>query len=168
MEDISTAWSPSNGFDHVSFQIYLNDPAAEGKAILPRQQASAPDDLGDWNYMAFAFGWGSNIFSSKQASANSFGDSVGVPEISVSTLRNEVTITIFADTVGNPLTFSGWILYLNTFDYDGIGANFRLVRPFPREKTHSFYSDREDLFNADGDYTGPLIMDWVDPLTISY
>lgn len=167
MVDTSIAWSPDNGFDHVAFLIYLDNPSKTGVTFLPKQNANVPMGMDDWDYLVFGYGWGKNVYSTTAASTTFFGSSVGVPDFNVDLINDQIEIMVFADSIGNPTSLSNWTMYITTFDFDGMTSDFRRIGLTNNTPDHQFHSDRADLFNEDGEYTNAIVLDWVGPFTLN-
>lgn len=167
MDNFSTAWSPPNGFDHVCFNIYLDDPDTVGATHLSRQWTGLPAGLSDWDYQVFGYGWGEGIYSSSGSSASVFGTSVGNPDIFVDETAQTVTFLIYSSLIGSPTSLSNWSVFISTFDFDGISTDYRRVGPVDgASPDHQFHSYTNSYFDGDGVYTNALILDWVGPFTI--
>lgn len=140
-------WNPPFGFDHVSFQIFLDDPRKDGKSILPFQNYV----IEDWDYEIFITGWSSAIFSSKGADERKFGTQLGSPE--VLTTDGWIKIVVKGEWLGFPEEFTGWKIYITTWDYDGVENRFRPLEEEP--KAYRF---------GGGNNTEPYIMDdlWIE------
>ncbi|NPV01616.1 MAG: hypothetical protein HPY53_09575 [Brevinematales bacterium] len=167
MKYLSTAWSPQTGFDHVSFQIYLNNPGVSGKTFLPKQKCNVPVGMTDWDYMVFGYGWGKNVYYCDTASVGYFGTSTGIPDIFVDAGLNKISFMVYANTIGNPSSLSNWQVYTTTFDFDGMTTDFRLIGLTNSTPDHLFHSDRADLFDENKKYTNAVVLDWVGPITLS-
>ncbi len=166
MVNLSTAWNPHNGFDHVSFHIFLNDPSTVGKTVMPRQRGNVPEEMGDWNYLVVADGWTKGVYSWEEATTTSFGIATGSPEITIDGDNYIISFYVFADALGNPDTLSGWKIYVSNFDMDGTTG---IMRPVVYDGSgHVIRSTNADLFSEFGLYQNPLIMDWIEPVLITY
>jgi glycosidase len=124
MENVTDVWSPPNGFDHVTFQIYFDDPNKVGTVELPFQNATMPENY-DWDYGMWATGWDIYLYSSNNAGPNNFGDPITPsPVAEVNKQENKITFLIPLSVLEtNDLT--GWNIYITTYDYDGIEGVFR-------------------------------------------
>ncbi|MDN5345607.1 MAG: hypothetical protein PWQ73_104 [Petrotoga sp.] len=128
MENVTDIWNPANGFDHVTFQIYFDDPDKKGAVELPFQNATMPNNL-DWDYEVYATGWGISLFSSENSSANKYGDPITpAPTTQVNKQENKITFMIPLSTLGTS-DISGWTIYVTTYDYDGIEGVLRPLSP---------------------------------------
>ncbi len=147
--DLTKSWGPLNGFDHVTYQIFIDAPAKKGTGILPLQNYSF--DNWDWDYELFVTGWSSAIYTSKGASKDKFGEQIGSPEVFVE--DGWVKIIVKGDWLGNPASFEGWTIYITSWDYDGIESKFRPLQQEP--KAYIF---------GGGEPTDPFIMDdmWIE------
>ena len=147
MREVTDNWSPSKGFDHVTFQIFIDDPDQEGMKILPNQNAKMPEGM-DWNYEIYATGWGITLHNTNDASEERLGEGITPsPTADVNKQLSEITFSI-PYSVLNTNDLSGWKFYITTYDYDGIEA---VLRPMsPEAQQWSF---------GGGDENSPKIMD---------
>jgi hypothetical protein len=128
MEDVTDIWSPANGFDHVTFQIFFDDPDKKGAVELPFQNATMTNNL-DWDYEVYATGWGISLFSSDNSSTNKYGNPITpAPTTQVNKQENKITFMIPLSTLGTS-DISGWTIYVTTYDYDGIEGVLRPLSP---------------------------------------
>jgi len=128
MENVTDIWNPANGFDHVTFQIYFDDPDKKGAVELPFQNATMPNNL-NWDYEVYATGWGISLFSSENSSANKYGDPITpAPTTQVNKQENKITFMIPLSTLDTS-DLSGWTIYITTYDYDGIEGVLRPLSP---------------------------------------
>lgn len=135
MKDISDRWTPTNGFDHVVFKIFFDDPEKTGINALPEQNAEMPlyadGTQGDWDYQIYATGWSISTFSSDGADAELYGTSVTpAPEVKVDKDNLTVTILIPLDSLDTK-SLEDWKVYVTTYDYDGIESLLRRTSPNP-------------------------------------
>ncbi|MFN6992201.1 MAG: glucodextranase DOMON-like domain-containing protein, partial [Fervidobacterium sp.] len=142
--DLTKTWGPPFGFDHVTYQIFIDDPNKKGVNFLPLQNYVFED--WDWDYEIFATGWLSGIYTSQNASKDKFGVQLGSPETFVE--DGWVKIIIKGDWLNNPSDFSGWTIYIASWDYDGIESKFRPLQSEPKA-----------YIMGGGNPTDPLIMD---------
>ncbi|QTA37760.1 alpha-amylase [Thermosipho ferrireducens] len=145
--EITKSWSPIHGFDHVTYQIFLDNPEKEGAKYLPFQNYK----IDDWDYEIFVTGWSSALYSAKNADKNQFGTQVGSPELIVE--DGWIKIIVKGDNLGNPEDYSGWKIYITSWDYDGVESRFRPISKEP--KAYVF---------GGGNNTDPYIMDdlWIE------
>lgn len=118
MRDISSAWSPTvNMFDHVLFSIMLRKPKSLSTVTaLPKFNYDIPFA---WDYMVRESGWSATMFSSSGAGAKATGTAVKpAPPTSVDAVNNTVTFRISGSSVGTPSSYSGWKVYVATWDED--------------------------------------------------
>jgi len=147
MREVTDSWSPSKGFDHVTFQIFLDDPNEEGMKILPNQNAEMPEGM-DWNYEIYATGWGITFHNTTNATEDRLGEGVTPsPDSDVNKQLGEITFSIPYETL-NTEDLSGWKIYVTTYDYDGIEAVLRPLKP-----------EAEQWAFGGGDENSPKIMD---------
>ncbi len=142
--DLTKSWGPPFGFDHVTYQIFIDDPKKTGVSFLPLQNYEFSD--WDWDYEIFATGWLSGIYTSQGARKDKFGTQLGSPEVFVE--DGWVKIIVKGDWIGNPSDFTGWTIYVTSWDYDGIESKFRPLQQEPKA-----------YIMGGGNPTDPLIMD---------
>ncbi|MFO0750309.1 MAG: alpha-amylase family glycosyl hydrolase [Myxococcota bacterium] len=154
MGETSTVWNPSNGFDHVSFNIYFDVPGVTGVTFLPQIQATAPADFA-WDFTHFGFGWTNSQFKSEGASETVMGGPVpGRPAITVD--QPSRTIVFEYDATKFGLTaWAGTKVYITTWDFDGVDAHYRAIAP-----------EGGQWVMGGGQPTDPYIMDSVGPFTL--
>ncbi len=132
IKDLTDSWGPQNGFDHVTFQIYIDDPSKKGATFLPFQNASMPEGL-DWDYFIFANGWSIIAYSSEDSGSKSFGTAISpTPMVQTNKLTGEVILRIPGETLGRLESFEGLNIYITTWDFDGIEAVYRDIYPQPK------------------------------------
>jgi carbohydrate-binding DOMON domain-containing protein len=152
--ELSTAWNPSNGFDHVCLNVYFDVPDAVGATLLPKVQASAPSGFA-WDFVHFAYGWGNNAYAAAGASDTLWGTPVnGRPGIKVDAASRTIVFEYQASTFGLT-TWEGVRVYVTSWDFDGIDARFRPLGPEATQWTM-----------GGGAATDPLIMDDIGPVLI--
>lgn len=120
MASITTAWNPSNGFDHVNFTVYIELPGHEGGAtVMPLQHASLPGGM-RWHLRLRAGGWSNALFSAEGASATYEGRPVTPgAALAVDRAARTVSFTLPAAALKRLPSLSGARLYISTWDYDG-------------------------------------------------
>jgi hypothetical protein len=129
MAEVTEVWNPTNGFDHVLFHIFIDLTEQEGLTVLPRINAEAPEGF-EWNYLGFLEGWNSRLYSTKDANAHSYGTAVTpAPQIEVDMASNTITFLFTSDSLGNPETLDGAMIYIATWDWNGPDAEYRFLRP---------------------------------------
>lgn len=154
MASHSTVWNPTNGFDHVSFNIYVDLPGLDGVSVLPKLQASAPDGFA-WDLSTFAFGWSNTLYKPAGATATEWGSpSPGRPKISVDAPGKTITFE-YNGAQSGVTTWEGASVYVTTWDFDGIDNVLRPLSP----------GGGQWAFGG-GEATDPLILDDVGPLLI--
>ena len=147
MAEITDSWNPDNGFDHVSFTVFIDQPDLNGATVLPFLNADAPEDF-NWEVMASTFGWGNGAYSSEDVAADKFGKSITPsPIVTVNKEAGTITLLFTAKTLGNPLTLEGSKLYITTWDIDGMSGYYRTISQDGAE------------WEFGGDTTGPNVMD---------
>lgn len=126
MAELSNIWQPPNGFDHVTFQIFFNNPLQKGKLAMPKQDYTVPPGS-DWEYQVWATGWNLHAFSAQGAARDRFGSPLTpAPRASIVREQNTVVLDIPLSIFGTT-DLSGWELYITTFDYDGLSGRFRSI-----------------------------------------
>jgi glycosidase len=129
MRETSDIWRPSSGFDHVAFHIFIDLPGQDGQTIMPRLNAETPEGF-DWDRMVFAEGWGTRLFSAEGADENAQGTAVTpAPEVSTDHDTRTVSFLLPAESLGNPETLEGAQIYVTTWDWNGIDAVLRPLKP---------------------------------------
>ncbi|HPC78715.1 MAG TPA: glucodextranase DOMON-like domain-containing protein, partial [Fervidobacterium sp.] len=142
--DLTKTWGPSYGFDHVTYQIFIDDPTKKGANFLPLQNHEFKD--WNWDYEIFATGWISGIYTTQGATKDKFGTQIGSPEIFVE--DGWINIIVKGDWLGNPSNFNGWTVYITSWDYDGVENKFRPLQQEPKA-----------YIMGGGNSNDPLIMD---------
>ncbi len=155
MADWSRSWNPSNGFDHVAFNIYLSVPGSAGTNVMPKLSATTPDGFA-WTYSHFAFGWESvKTTTSTGATAETYGATAAWnPTMTADEASRTVTFSYDRTALGLA-SWSGVKVYVATWDFDGIGAAFRELTP-----------EGGQWAMGGGATTDPKIMDDLAPIAI--
>ena len=120
MAALSTTWNPSNGFDHVAFNVFvqLRGRSAAAASAMPMQHATVPAGM-HWNLRLRAHGWSNAMFTAAGASAEGDGMATSpAPAIAVDRAANTVSFT-FSPAVLGVDSLSGAKVYAATWDYDG-------------------------------------------------
>lgn len=134
--NLTTSWSPQNGFDHVTFQIFIDDPKKTGTTELPKLNAKMPEDY-DWDYFIFANGWSIVAYSSDGSGPENFGTPISpTPLVKTDKMKNEVTLIILGELLDRPDNLEDYNFYITTWDFDGIEAKYRDL--FPEPKAYHF------------------------------
>ncbi|MDX1417567.1 MAG: glucodextranase DOMON-like domain-containing protein, partial [Candidatus Promineifilaceae bacterium] len=129
MAEISTSWNPRNGFDHVLFHVFIDLPGVDGLVELPRINANAPEEF-QWNLQSFSEGWGNRLYSTDDASAAAWGQAVTPAQIvNVDHATDSVQFLFLSDALGNPQTLEGAKVYITAWDWNGVDATYRPLRP---------------------------------------
>lgn len=156
---LSDSWNPINGFDHVAFTVFLDNPSRKGATVLPQQYANTPKGF-DWDYEALLVGWNKGLYTSEGATENDFGkDTSVVPDTKVDKDKKTVTMIIPKRALGNSADLKGWKVYVTTWDYDGMTKSFRQIMKVA-----------EDFKFGGGDVDDaktPHIMDDITPITVN-
>ena len=126
MCDISVAWAPQNGFDHLALTIYFDSNAMTGKRDLPLLFAKIPHNS-KWDLAHSVFGWGNYVFGSSESTAAQEGKLINyTPEIEVNVELKEIKLTYR----GKRLGVNNWqdtSVYITTWDKDEGGDYRRIV-----------------------------------------
>ncbi len=119
MQQISTRWSPPNGFDHVAFTVFIQLPGRDGGAtVMPLQNGSLPAGM-RWHLRLRAHGWSNALFSADGASADNEGRPVAPgAALSVDKAARTVSFVLPAAALGGAASLSGAKIYVTTWDYD--------------------------------------------------
>lgn len=120
MNSVTSTWNPSNGFDHVSFTVYIELPGqAGGATVMPLQNATLPGGM-RWHLRLRAGGWANALFSHEGASASHEGRPVTPgAALVVDRAARTVSFTLPAAALKRLPSLSGARLYVSTWDYDG-------------------------------------------------
>ena len=153
LADWSVVWKPALGFDHVAFNIFFSLPGQTGLTVLPKLNASMPDGL-TWNLDQFTYGWNNAMYTTQGASSSAYGTTTIPPVVQADQATKTVTFSYNRTNYGLS-TWEGVKVYVTTWDFDGIGGNFRPLTPA---------GGRWDF--GGGQPTDPLIMDDVQPVTL--
>ena len=153
MREISTAWNPANGFDHVSLQLYLDVPGVDGlrTAASMEQRTDLPQGM-QWNRALRVHGWSNGLYQvGDKGSVTGLSESA---KVSVDKRKARITLEFSPESLGSPQSLNGLRLWLNTWDFDG------RLRPLTSTATSgSFGGGQSD--------TDPLWMDSLGPIEIS-
>jgi glycosidase len=120
MREISRAWNPANGFDHVALTIYIELPAHRGGlSAMPLQDASLPAGM-RWHRRLRIGGWSNLLTAWAGADMQHEGMPV-VPgaQLSVDAAAHELRVTLPAAALGDGRSLHGARIYVTTWDYDG-------------------------------------------------
>jgi len=153
MADWSVVWKPALGFDHVAFNIFFSIPGQQGLTVLPKLNASMPTAL-TWNLDQFTYGWNNAMYTTQGATSSAYGTTTIPPVVQADQATKTVTFSYNRTNYGLS-TWEGVKVYVTTWDFDGIGGNFRPLTPA---------GGQWDF--GGGQPTDPLIMDEVTPITL--
>ncbi|MFD2096444.1 alpha-amylase family glycosyl hydrolase [Corallincola platygyrae] len=127
MAEVTDTWNPTNGFDHVSFTIFIDVNEGEGATVMPKLNGSVPDGM-QWDVMTRSYGWNNAAYSAEGATADEWGAPVAqAPAISVNKEAGTITFQFSAAMLGNPLSVDGAQIYITTWDIDGISDSYRSI-----------------------------------------
>jgi hypothetical protein len=132
MHELTTVWSPQNGFDHVVFTVFIELPGQTGgRDWMPLQNARLPENM-RWHRRLRVHGWTNALFSAEGASATAEGTVIGpAAGISVDRAARTVSLTLSAASLGRLASLDGARVYVTTWDYDsGYRALAREAAPF--------------------------------------
>jgi len=149
MSNVTSSWNPSNGFDHVLFNAFIQVPGKSGGiTVLPNMNTSAPADF-SWNYLVRSEGWSNKLYSAEGASASNPGTVQNAKFSIVADVANK-TVTLSID--GSSLGVLDWQqakVYVTTWDWNGTSGVMRPLQTTPGDWNFS---------SGDGS-VDPLIMD---------
>lgn len=117
---ISRVWAPRNGFDHVSFTVFIELPGLPGGVRhMPLQSTTLPDGM-VWHRRLRVHGWSNAMFASAGAGPAAEGERTGPPAlVTVHADARMVRLLIPAAALGNPTSLSGARIVVATWDYNG-------------------------------------------------
>ncbi|MFT7589470.1 MAG: hypothetical protein ACI959_001688, partial [Limisphaerales bacterium] len=118
---MTTSWTPANGFDHVSFGIYIDFPNEEGAEVLPFRNANTPEDFA-WDCYVDITGWTKNIYTSEGASASAWGNSTGPAPIVTKIDERTIKVKLSARALNWAKPLTGTKIYIATWDSEGEGG----------------------------------------------
>ncbi|HUM12134.1 MAG TPA: alpha-amylase family glycosyl hydrolase [Myxococcaceae bacterium] len=127
LADWSVVWKPALGFDHVAFNIFFSIPGQQGLTVLPKLNASMPGGF-TWNLDQFTYGWNNAMYTTTGATASAYGNTTIPPVVLADQSTKTVTFSYNRTNYGLS-TWEGVKVYLTTWDFDGIGGNFRPLSP---------------------------------------
>lgn len=128
MKEVSTPWSPINGFDNVAITTFIGFPdrSDSGARALPLLGADMPDGR-HWNLAHAMSGWLSYVYRDEGATGDHQGARQGFAPRVVGDAANR-TITVFLE--GGRLGIEDWTgvtLYVTTWDMNGEGGYIDLL-----------------------------------------
>lgn len=149
MSNVTSSWNPSNGFDHVLFNTFIQVPGKSGGAsVLPNLNASTPADF-SWNYLVRSEGWSNKLYGAEGATDKNPG-TVQNAKLTIAADPAKKTVTLSID--GASLGILDWRqakVYVTTWDWNGVNGTLR-----PLKVTAGDYD-----FGGGDDRVDPLIMD---------
>jgi hypothetical protein len=127
LADWSVVWKPALGFDHVAFNIFFSFPGQQGLTVFPKLNGSMPGGL-TWNLDQFTYGWNNAMYTTQGATSTTYGTTTIPPVVLASQASKTVTFQYNRTNYGLA-TWEGVKVYVTTWDFDGIGGNFRPLSP---------------------------------------
>lgn len=120
MADLTRVWGPANGFDHVAFSVFIEQPGrGDGARAMPGQDAELPEGM-RWHLRLRAHGWSNALFGPEGADASADGRSITpAAEVDTDAARRTVRFTIPSESLGDPASLSGARVFVSTWDWDG-------------------------------------------------
>jgi glycosidase len=173
MNKLTQTWNPANGFDHVTFTIFIELPSKASREvqsnIMPLQNSSF-DQTMMWHRRLRIQGWANVLTSAKGATDLNEGIPI-VPgaQLRIDRQNNKLIIELPASALGHLDSLVGAKFYVSTWDYDGgyrplkqhAGAYWMGLKKIS-ELASTFPSNTSD----NQDLKLPLIMDDTPILTI--
>ncbi len=127
---ITSSWNPANGFDHVSFSIFLDIGGAPKNNIMPFQNSNLSSGM-KWNFMSLAGGWTNFLYNSLGATVDSFGESIGPAPI-VTVNNDQKTIDfIYSRKIFGDFTPEKIKVYISTWDYCALENKYCEIQKTP-------------------------------------
>jgi hypothetical protein len=154
MPAVTDGWTPPNGFDHVSFNVYFDLPNKTGLSMLPKINATAPDGF-QWDYTNVVYSGGNSLHSTDNADTHLGKPVNGAADIQVDKENGTILFRYDAFYFGLK-NWNGVKVYATTWDIDGIE---NIYRPLNRKAGPYHFGGR------DGN-EAPLIMDDIDVIVI--
>lgn len=154
LRELSQAWNPPNGFDHVAFDVFIELPGedANAQAWMPKQNARLPDGM-RWSVHARVGGWSNAAFGAGGSSANTDGNALPrAALLATDPATGTVTLTFDPALLGHRADLSGSRIHITTWDMDG---EYRPLRP--QAGANAFGGGHAD---------SPRVMDAIGPLTL--
>ncbi|MBI4349346.1 MAG: DUF3459 domain-containing protein [Elusimicrobia bacterium] len=145
---LSTAWNPPNGFDHLSVDLFFDDPASTGTRAFPGSSARLPRDA-EWDYHLFLGGWRKSL-----TDATGFELQPG-PLVTADPNTGTIEVTLRHEAFGGQDP-AGFRLLATTWDYDGVEGRLRPLAPEPG-----------DYVFGGGTASDPPAVDDVGPFSLS-
>lgn len=153
VEPLTTVWNPTNGFDHVQLNIFIDLPNQNGATALPLINATMPEGT-NWDYHATAAGWNTGMYNAKGAAEEVSGEIMPQkPVITTISEKNTIQLQFSANTIGRPTTLEGMNIFICTWD----GGGYDSMRAFEKEPKDFIFGGYEE--------GAPIWMDevWVKP-----
>lgn len=126
MAEVSTPWSPINGFDNVAVTTFIGFPDQAGATVLPLLNAHMPEGT-HWNLAHATSGWLSYVYREEGASADHQGARQGfAPRVQGDTAARTITLFLEGARLGVD-DWSGATLYVTTWDMNGEGGYIEIL-----------------------------------------
>lgn len=132
MRDLTSVWSPPNGFDHTLVHVFIDLPNQSGSDYLSMLNTQAPEGF-EWNYTANIAGWQTAYYSSEGESlerGNQENDGTKLsytPKIEVDEANKKIKLQFTPDMLGNPSSLEGAKIYITTWDSGGGDGGYRAI-----------------------------------------
>jgi len=140
VEPLTTVWNPTNGFDHVQLNIFIDLPNQKGATVLPLINGNMPEGA-DWDYHATAAGWNTGMYNANGATTEISGEIMPQkPIITTIPEKNTIQLHFTANTIGRPETLEGMKIYICTWD----GGGYDSMRPFEKEPADFIFGGYEE------------------------
>jgi hypothetical protein len=157
MPIVTDGWTPPNGFDHLSFNVYFDLPNQTGLSMLPKINATAPDGF-QWDYTSVVYGWGNSLHTTGNADTDHWGTPVNGAAVILVDQENRTIRFRYDATHFGLENWDGVKIYATTWDIDSIE---NIYRPLNR-KAGQYHFGGGNSSNVE-----PLIMDDIEAIVIS-
>ena len=135
MSEVSDAWNPPNGYDHVYFSVFFDFPDQRGKRSLPKL-GYEPAGF-DFNAGFLLFGWGARSFGAEDSSPDAYGRPLlGEVTQAADKKGRSVTFTFSSKFFESLTSMSGVKIFVST--WDGYLGEFRRISD--KKEDWEFYS----------------------------
>lgn len=154
LAEVTSSWSPVNGFDHLSLSIYFEVPGSVGVTAMPEAFATVPEGF-SWRYFHRLYGWGNQLYVSDGAAADQRGTPLEArPAVTVDQAAATISISYAAADLGLA-SWEGVRIYVTSWDIDGISDSYRPLAPVA-----------EPFVYGGGGSDQPRVMDAIGPLAV--